>query len=250
MNACLQGGPCGSVPYLNSWAKKDKKLNPQDYDGIDNVTGTAITSSTGSTRGSTHVNVGIINNPKTWLVGPQDSNTNTGTQSWTHTLSPWEKFLHAGADAFDQIVNGASGPGTQVCDKDGNCREVVPKGGIVYGESPARRSVEGEAEGAAEGAAAKAVGRSLYHPESLRGATPKELDAVLGDLERSDAPHATGGGFRVRIPGGVAVIENGDNTLVNGVHKMTDVTHRGPYIKFQIGKRVQRIPLAGNPALD
>ncbi|WP_327174878.1 sugar-binding protein [Streptomyces sp. NBC_01335] len=99
-------------------------------------------------------------------------------------------------------------------------------------------------------ASSETVTRSLSEPESLRGATPEELDALLGDLERTDAPHATGGGFRVRIPGGVAVVENGDNTVVNGVPKMNDITHRGPYIKFQIGKKVQRIPLAGNPALD
>lgn len=35
LGACMQGGPCGGVASIQDWAKHDKKLNPQNYDGKD-----------------------------------------------------------------------------------------------------------------------------------------------------------------------------------------------------------------------
>lgn len=95
----------------------------------------------------------------------------------------------------------------------------------------------------AANATRKAVKPDLSDPQSFRGATAGDVEKALDGLERAPAPHSTGGGFRVLIPGGMAIVEAGDDA-------MNDVTHRAPYIKFQIGKKVESIPLAGNPAID
>lgn len=57
-----------------------------------------------------------------------------------------------------------------------------------------------------------------------------------------EAPHATGGGF---------FITKGNPTILyeNGLPGMRRLDHQGPYIKYQVGKKVTRIPLQGNPAL-
>ncbi|GAA4887302.1 hypothetical protein GCM10023237_00490 [Streptomyces coeruleoprunus] len=91
--------------------------------------------------------------------------------------------------------------------------------------------------------------KKLSDPESLRGATPEELEPLLAGMERRKSTSATGGGFMVRIPGGAAVFEAGNNAMEGGQYIMRDPLHRGPYVKIQMGKKVTRIPLAGNPTL-
>lgn len=76
------------------------------------------------------------------------------------------------------------------------------------------------------------------------GASPeevREMAAAQGSL-MEEAPHATGGGF---------FITKGNPTILyeNGLPGMRRLDHQGPYIKYQVGKKVTRIPLQGNPAL-
>ncbi|MFC8343973.1 hypothetical protein [Streptomyces sp. NPDC057280] len=107
------------------------------------------------------------------------------------------------------------------------------------------------AEAAGKGAnKAQKVVRSLDDPESLRGATAGELEKLLAGKERIPAPAATGGGFRIKIPGGVMIFEAGNSAKKNGEYELRDILHRAPYVKIQQGKKAYRVPLAGNPALD
>ncbi|MFI6495505.1 DddA-like double-stranded DNA deaminase toxin [Streptomyces sp. NPDC050564] len=45
--ACLEGGPCGGTKSIEEIEKKRKKAHPEDYDGIDNVTGQPINGKNG-----------------------------------------------------------------------------------------------------------------------------------------------------------------------------------------------------------
>lgn len=112
-------------------------------------------------------------------------------------------------------------------------------------------AAEKSAKGAGKaGKAAKAT-RSLDEPESLRGATADELEVLLKGKERLPAHAATGGGFKIRIPGGMMIFEAGNSAKkADGTYELRDIVHRAPYVKVQQGKAAYRVPLAGNPALD
>ncbi|MGW2343333.1 RHS repeat-associated core domain-containing protein [Streptomyces sp. NPDC001661] len=100
------------------------------------------------------------------------------------------------------------------------------------------------------GKAAK-VARSLDDPQTLRGATADELEVLLKGKKRIPATAATGGGFKIPIPGGMMIFEAGNNAKkADGTFELRDIVHRAPYVKVQQGKKAYRVPLAGNPALD
>ncbi|MEU8484184.1 RHS repeat-associated core domain-containing protein [Streptomyces sp. NPDC048641] len=107
-------------------------------------------------------------------------------------------------------------------------------------------------EKAKDASKAAKVTRSLDDPQSLRGATPDELEPLLKGKARKASHSATGGGFTIRIDGGAMVFEAGNNAKkADGSYVMNDPLHRGPYVKVQQGKgKPVRIPLAGNPTLD
>lgn len=87
--------------------------------------------------------------------------------------------------------------------------------------------------------------RSLEDPESLRGATPEEVRALIPEhWERG--PMRTGRGEIARFPGtkGNDIVQ-----ISQGNPSAPDALHQGPYVKIvRYGKQV-RIPLKGNPAL-
>jgi len=86
--------------------------------------------------------------------------------------------------------------------------------------------------------------RDLMDPQSMIGASPEEVRemAVAQGSAMENAPHATGGGF---------FIMKGNPTILyeSGLPGMRRLDHQGPYLKYQVGKKVTRIPLQGNPAL-
>ncbi|MFF2367787.1 RHS repeat-associated core domain-containing protein [Streptomyces sp. NPDC058122] len=89
-----------------------------------------------------------------------------------------------------------------------------------------------------------APNRDFKDPASMTGASPEEVRemAVAQGSKLEDAPHATGGGF---------FVQKGNPTILyeNGLPGMRRLDHQGPYLKYQVGKKVTRIPLEGNPAL-
>ncbi|MFE4637104.1 RHS repeat-associated core domain-containing protein [Streptomyces sp. NPDC056773] len=87
--------------------------------------------------------------------------------------------------------------------------------------------------------------RDIMDPESMRGATiGRVYELAQGDgFVKIDAPHATGGGFTLRRGAPTIILEFGKKG-------MRRLDHQGPYLKYQMGKKVKRIPLQGNPALN
>ncbi|WP_285565235.1 RHS repeat-associated core domain-containing protein [Streptomyces sp. RTGN2] len=110
---------------------------------------------------------------------------------------------------------------------------------INDGLGTALREVDSESE-----ASSASSGRDLMDPHSMTGASPEEVREMATAMgsKMEDAPHATGGGF---------FITKGNPTILyeNGLPGMRRLDHQGPYIKYQVGKKVTRIPLQGNPAL-
>ena len=86
--------------------------------------------------------------------------------------------------------------------------------------------------------------RSLDDPESLRGASPDEIEALIpGDWIQK--PLKKGKGVRYlnpKRPGQAVIIEE-------GWPNAKDPLHSGPYVKISKDGKVTRTPLKGNPVL-
>ena len=87
--------------------------------------------------------------------------------------------------------------------------------------------------------------RSLDNPNSLRGASMKEVKELIP--EHWDVkPLKKGGGVRYSNP------ENPNQTIMieHGNSKSKDLLHQGPYVRITKDRDVLRIPLEGNPTLN
>jgi len=107
-------------------------------------------------------------------------------------------------------------------------------------------SEEGE-EGGGEGqSGGESVERSLDDPDSLIGATPEEIEALIPDHWETGASGSGNGGRYYRDP------DTGE-TWVNqpeGFESFRDKLHNGPYLKRVVGRVETHWPLAGNPTLQ
>lgn len=242
--------------------------------------GTATTTSTGTTESQCYYAMGMnycTGGGGGAVAGPGDSYSSAGNSGYTggYPVAPgaisgegdgknavlikeiglivcgWIPVLGAGCDAYDVKRS--------VDEKDAVGATLGMSGFIPFFGDFAKfphqlkhlDDVMEAAEAAGKGAnKAQKVVRSLDDPESLRGATAGELEKLLAGKERIPAPAATGGGFRIKIPGGVMIFEAGNSAKKNGEYELRDILHRAPYVKIQQGKKAYRVPLAGNPALD
>ncbi|MBB5774985.1 RHS repeat domain-containing protein [Nonomuraea jabiensis] len=162
------------------------------------------------------------------------------TGIWVWGADPSSNAFSEGASVFGDGSKLGTAAGLAMIGPGGK--------GRLLGKADEAAAVVGKADDAADAAtdavkAAKVI-RNPLNPESMRGASVEEtLDLMKGDgWVKEPARAATGGGYVLRRGNPTILIENGDPA-------MRDIVHRGPYLKYQIGKQAVRIPLEGNPAL-
>ncbi|MFF4161094.1 RHS repeat domain-containing protein [Streptomyces sp. NPDC001678] len=134
---------------------------------------------------------------------------------------------------------------------------IIPGGDLLKAGKQAKRLEKAAESGEDAGKAAKksersegshksaTVPRDMMDPKSMQGASIDEvMDLTKGDgWMRQDAPFATGGGIMLKKGNPTIILEYGDPV------KSRDLLHKGPYLKYQMGKKPVRIPLEGNPSL-
>lgn len=124
--------------------------------------------------------------------------------------------------------------------------KALKKGRDLKRRADAAKKAKAEKEAAEKAAqeAGKQGARSLDDLESLRGASPKQLeDLIPKNYVKSQV--RTGEGVKFADPA-----RRGDQIrIMRGDPSAVDPLHRGPYAVISRSGRVTRIPLEGNPTL-
>ncbi|WRZ95508.1 RHS repeat-associated core domain-containing protein [Streptomyces sp. NBC_01007] len=221
--------------------------------------GTSHTGSTGTTKsgGSDWI--------PDFLEGPADTIVNYGSAIFSEPEVWWSSAETAGGLALMLGGSVLAEAGVGMCATGVLCFAGAPAvavgaAGVVRGATVAVDGAKnlGDGLGKALNEASSELGqadsealgskvaprRDLKDPHSMTGASPEEVRemAAAQGSKMEDAPHATGGGF---------FIQKGNPTILyeSGLPGMRRLDHQGPYLKYQVGKKVTRIPLQGNPAL-
>lgn len=171
----------------------------------------------------------------------------------THRLEEWTQPVKDKRDQFVEwacsrggwfservVLTAYADPGGSKPDKDCLMQQVLG----WSGEKARRDRVAAQGKERGAGGAAKGITRSLDDIDSLRGAKPEEIEALI-PKNWIKKPLRKGNGVRFLNPD-----RPGEAIMIElGWPNAKDPLHAGPYVRISRDGKIIRIPLEGNPTL-